>query len=160
MTENQENDEERDAVVAEVVAIIDSRELIIDAGQEDGVEIGMRFAILGTVVVDAPRAPSGKLEVPFPKTIVKIVRFLDENHSVGRTFRVIKGRPAIQGALASFTAPSLRALEGTPATADRVESLKVSDGTPTLVSELDEDDRKIKVGDTAEETWGDEYTEQ
>lgn len=150
---------ERARITARVIKVIDDRELLIDAGPVDGVELGMRFAIRGETEVDAPRTATGKLMVPFTKTVVKIVRFVDQNHSIGRTFRMIRGTPAKPSSI--YTTPgftNLRSLvEGTPATPDRVETLQHAQGA-TLLDGIPQEARRIMDGDDAEETWGDENT--
>lgn len=147
---------EVDFIEATVVDTIDSRELIIDAGASDGVELGMRFAILGETTVKSNRAESGFLKVRFKKTIVKIVRILDDFHSVGRTFKVIPGRPAVSNQLAALGVFRAMDLQAVP---DHVETLSVATDTPSITSRISADDRKVRPGDIAEQTWGEEYEE-
>jgi len=59
-----------------VAAILTQRELALNVGEEEGVEVGMRFAILNSKGVDVTDPDTGKVlgDVPVAKTIVKVVR--------------------------------------------------------------------------------------
>ncbi|MEV4633317.1 hypothetical protein AB0J79_08745 [Rhodococcus coprophilus] len=148
MTSNDTEGESRNYVEGKVVAILNNREVVIDVGEEDGVEVGMRFAILGEAEIESSRAKDGKLKVPYRKTEVKIVRFVDEYHSVGRTFKKIPGQRGN-----SWATLAMVASEGTP---DRVETVPIEKGAD-LLSRLPAGSNLVHIGDRAEETWGDEF---
>lgn len=122
-----------------VSIILSNRELLINKGADDGVNIGTRFVVLGTTWVD-----SEQFDIEFPKTIVKVVRFLGRNSAVGRTFRTIKGTSGI----ITFS--------GTP---DHVETMEVTPGS-TLRSQLSSEELAVQVGDRVRETRRDEYFDE
>ena len=133
-----------------VAALLTSRELVLNLGSDDGVEVGMRFAILNSKGVDITDPDTGKVigDVKVPKTVVKIVRVDGPKVSVARTFRVIPGTPGVASVLLSTGA-----WVGTPA---RVETLAIGPDTE-LVTELDDNKSYIKVGDIAVLTVGEEF---
>ncbi len=122
-----------------VSLILSNRELLINKGADDGVSIGTRFVVLGTTWVDSEQS-----DIEFPKTIVKVVRFLDRNSAVGRTFRTIKGTSG----MITFS--------GTP---DHVETMEVTPGS-TLRSQLSSAELAVQVGDRVRETRRDEYFDE
>ena len=134
-------------IKGKVAAILSRRELILNVGSEDGVEIGMMFVILNSKGIDVTDPDSGKVlgTVEVPKTVVKVVRVDDPHLSVARTFRTLRGTPGILGSMSSIT--------GTPS---RPETLEITPGS-SLKAELSEEDSYIKRGDIALATQGDEY---
>lgn len=139
------NDDNR--IRGKVAAILTKRELILNIGTADGVELGMKFVILNSQGIDV-RDPDtlqvlGNVEVP--KTVVKVVRVDDEHLCVARTFRKIAGSPGILGSMTNIA--------GTPT---RYETLDVESGS-SLKAELSIEDSYIKPGDIAVQTQGDEY---
>jgi hypothetical protein len=74
-------------IEAKVAEILNLREVVLNRGSADGVQIGMRFAILnrkGADIIDPDTNKSlGSVEVD--KAVVKIVR-VKEHLSVGRMF--------------------------------------------------------------------------
>ncbi|GAA3548881.1 hypothetical protein [Kribbella ginsengisoli] len=133
-----------------VAALLNSRELVLNLGADDGVEVGMRFVILNSKGVDITDPDTGEVigDVKVPKTVVKVVRVDGPKVSVARTFRVIPGTPGI--------AAALLASGSWAGTTPRVETLAIGPDTE-LVAELDDNKSYIKVGDTAELTVGDEF---
>ncbi len=141
------SNEER--ITGKVAGLLTRRELLINRGGADGVQIGMRFAVLNSQGINVKDPDTGESlgSAEIVKTVVKIVRIDGEHLSVGRTFRTIAGRP---GAL---TAGSFRSVwAGTP---DRVETLDTSGAS--LKEELSPEDSYIKVGDPVVQSKGDEY---
>jgi hypothetical protein len=137
-----------DRVDARVAFVLSDREVLLDKGKDDGVELGMRFVILGTT--DVKNSAGVRFNVSYPKGIVKIVRFENaEQNAVGRTFKTIKGRPPISS-LAAF-ATSWNA--GTP---DRVATIR-TETADTLRDRLAPEDYNVDEGDLVRETRGDEY---
>ncbi|GAB3055078.1 hypothetical protein GCM10027053_14850 [Intrasporangium mesophilum] len=139
------NEDER--IRGKVAAILSKRELILNIGGEDGVEVGMKFVILNQNGVDVTDPDTGAVlgTVEVPKTVVKVVRVDGPHLSVARTFRTIKGTPGI---LALSTS-----LSGTPT---RTETLDIESGS-SLRAELSEQESYVKRGDLALSTEGDEY---
>jgi len=139
---------EDERIRGKVAGILNQRELVLNLGEADEIELGMRFAILNSKGLnipdpDHPGKVLGTIEVP--KTIVKVVRVSGPHLCVARTFRTIAGTPGIFGTISN--------LNGTPS---RPETLDIASGS-TLKAELNEQDSYIKVGDIAVETAGDEY---
>lgn len=134
-------------VEATVAGVLNRRELVLNKGSSDGLEIGMRFAILNRKGVNVKDPSTGEAlgSVDVVKAIVKIVR-LEPRLAVGRTFRSIKGTPG------AFTSLNMPKLLGTPTT---VETLSTQEAT--FKEELDESESYIKRGDPAVLTRGDEY---
>lgn len=141
-----------DRIEAKVAGLLNARELVLNKGAADGVEIGMRFAILNTKGLDIrdPDTNERLDSLEIPKTVVKIVR-VEQRVSVGRTFRTIQGN---RGMSAVLQAISGSAWAGTP---NRTETLVTDERR--LTEELDESESYIKRGDPAVQTMGDEYTD-
>ena len=78
-------------IEGKVAEVISERDLVINRGSLDGVEVGMRFRILhsrGAEIVDPDtKEVLGRVEID--KTVVKITS-VDERLAVGRTFRTFK----------------------------------------------------------------------
>lgn len=133
-----------------VAAIINRRELALNVGSEQGVAIGMRFAILNSKGVGITDPDTGEVlgDIPVAKTVVKVTRVDGPRLSTARTFRTIPGTPGIADILAhtgNFV--------GTPA---HVETLSI-DPSRRDVAELKDEDSFIKKGDPAVQAIGDEY---
>lgn len=139
-------------ITGKVAGILTRRELLINRGEADGVEVGMRFAVLNRQGIDVKDPDTGEVlgSAEIIKTVVKIVRIDGEHLSVGRTFRTIHGSP---GVIASIGLGA--AWAGTP---NRVETLDISGSV--LKEELKAEDSYIKVGDPVVESKGDEYEDQ
>src|SRR5438105_2674319 len=84
-----------DRITGKVAGLLTKRELVINRGSGDGVEVGMRFAVLNRHGIDVRDPDTGEIlgSTELVKTVVKIVRIDAEHLSVGRTFRTIQGRP-------------------------------------------------------------------
>jgi hypothetical protein len=136
-------------IKGKVAGVLTRRELVINRGAEDGVEVGMRFAVLNSRGIDVRDPDTGETlgSAEVVKTVVKIVRIEGDHLSVGRTFRTVAGSPGI------LSTASL--LGGTPA---RIETLEL--GTAPLKEELSPEASYVKVGDPVVQTRGDEYDDQ
>src|SRR5579862_1071556 len=119
-----QTDDER--IRGKVAAILSARELILNVGAEDGVEVGMQFVILNSKGVNVTDPDTGHVlgTVEVPKTVVKVVRVDAEHLSVARTFRTVKGTPGMFAVVSSIS--------GTP---DRPETLEIRSGS-SLKAEL------------------------
>jgi hypothetical protein len=141
----------REATVSRIEAlvaqILNSRELVLNKGVADGVEIGMRFAILNRKGADIKDPESGAVlgSVEVEKALVKVVRVY-ERLSVARTFRthVIPGGGLNFGNLMRPT----REIPETLRTDER-----------TYQQELEESESYIKRGDPAVQISGEEFSE-
>src|SRR5262245_12200727 len=75
------SEDARGRIRGKVAAILSKRELILNVGSDDGVEIGMKFVILNSQGIDVSDPDTGKVlgTVEVPKTVVKVVR-VDDVH--------------------------------------------------------------------------------
>jgi len=122
-----------------VVDFLDNREVVLNVGSEDGVRVGMRFAILVPGGITLPSDESGRSlgVIDYAKTVVKIVRVPGPHASIGRTFRTIRG------VFSGFA-------EGGP------EKFSV-DSKNTLAGQTD---LTVKIGDPVRVTRGDEFLDE
>ncbi len=134
-------------IEGKVAKVLNERELVLNVGTTQGVEVGMRFKVLYSGGIEITDPDSGKLlgSVERPKTEVKIVSAQD-NLSVGRTFRTITipavGSIAPRGLSASFEAM----LNGPYEPEKRVvETLRASDGFAD--KEINAAESSVQVGD-------------
>lgn len=126
-------------IQGKVARILNSRELVINRGQEDGVTEGMVFAVLDPKVENVKDPDTGEVigSIYRPKTFVKIVA-VESRLAVGRTYRVFRrGGLGLTGVAALF-GPSEPILE----------SLKTSEST---WEDLDERESFVKTGDPVRE---------
>jgi hypothetical protein len=127
------------SITGHVVGFLNDREVVFDIGSEDGVRLGMRFAILVPGGIALPNDESGRSLgiIDHAKTVVKIVRVPGPHASVGRTFKTVRG------AFSGFT-------ETSP------EKFSV-DSSSTLAGKVD---MRVKVGDPVRVTQGDEFIDE
>ncbi len=130
-------------IEAKVAALLSAQDLAINKGSDDGVHVGMRFAILNEKGADIKDPDTGNPlgSVELAKTLVKIVS-VEPKLSVGRTFRTVTGT-------------SFARMAGLIGGVDKVETLR-SDAS-RLQDELHEADSYIKIGDVAKQYKGEEY---
>lgn len=162
-----EPDHESDEIRGVVVDFINDREILMSVGKKDGVKIGMQFAVLVPGGVPVEFIVDGETvteNAEVPKAIVKVVRLNGERLSVGRTFRVIKGRPAyeVENPYYMFRNLGLGSITGFdpaepvkryPAQPDRVETFGI-DRNETIRRDLD---MKVRKGDEVRMTTSDEF---
>lgn len=132
---------------AKVAKIIDARTLVLNRGADDGVEVGMRFAVLnrnGAEIRD-PETREVLDSVDVEKTVVKVAS-VKARVAVARTYRKYGGREGLS-VLGSFAAR--------PA---KVETLKTDEAT--YKEEMSEHDSYVKVGDDAVQVKGEEFDTQ
>lgn len=123
-----------------VAKILSSREVALNIGREEGVEVGMIFDILspkGSDIVD-PDTGEALGSVDLPKTRVKITRVYDKL-SMASTYRT--KRVNVGGALTAAT------LFNPPMWETQYETLKIDGGFERSTEELDEADSYIATGD-------------
>jgi hypothetical protein len=132
-----------------VARILNSRELALNLGLEDGVMVGMFFDILDPIGEDIADPDTGEIigSLERPKVRVKIIR-AQERLSVATTFR--KRRLNIGGAgLANTTRFAGSALSGLflpPEFTTKQETLKTQEKT---WEDLSEENSYVKTGDPA-----------
>ena len=126
-----------DRIEGRVAQILTARELVINRGTVEGVEVGMRFAVLNRRGTDIRDPDTGDVlgSIELEKVLVKVVR-VDEHLAVARTFR-------------TFRVPGTGALgwtsfQGSPARTVP-ETLKTDERR--LKDELDEKESYVKIGD-------------
>lgn len=135
-------------IEGKVAKILTERDLVINRGIDDGVEVGMRFKILnpnGSNIRDPDDTSKIIGTVEMTKVIVKVVSVQD-HLCVARTFQTIEiPASGTLGGIASIYANSVAGL-GT-AGGSRVETLR---STEKMASqEIDEADSYIRTGDPA-----------
>jgi len=138
-----------DKITGKVAVILTARELVINRGSDDGVEVGMRFVVLnskGREILD-PDTKQVLGSVDLPKTFVKIIS-VEPKLAVARTFREFV-TPAVRGPLDAFAG-----LAGRPEHRE-LETLKTDE--KRLKDELDESESYVKTGDPVERIIGKNY---
>jgi len=125
-----------------VAALINNRELVINLGSEDGVQIGMKFAVLnrnGLEVFDPTTGEKiGTVEIP--KVVVEAIR-VDKKLTVARTFhrkqRNVGGSNLAASGIVSMFQP--------PKWVNEWETFKTEQ--KPHAAELSEEDSYVKIGD-------------
>lgn len=75
--------------IGKVAGIFSGRELFINLGSADSVELGMRFAVLNRKGIEVKDPDTGELlgTAELANAIVRVVRIENEHLSTARTFR-------------------------------------------------------------------------
>jgi hypothetical protein len=130
-----------DRIEGKVAQLLDTQSLVINRGSENGVQVGMRFAILNPRGAEVRDPDTNEVigSVELDKVIVKVVR-VEPRLAVARTFRTFRTSGL-------FSMPSISGV--------RRETLR-TDQT-TYREELDPKDSYVKVGDPAVQVIGDEF---
>lgn len=134
------SDEVPTAIHAKVAQLLTSTDLVINRGSEDGVEVGMKFAVMDRLGRDIKDPENGNVigSVAIAKTVLKVVR-VEPHLAVLRTFR-----------RKTSTALSIAAIAGL--SGEREETLRSDERR--LQQMLDEKDSKVSVGDPVESFTG------
>ncbi len=135
-------------IEGKVAAVLNERELVLNIGSEEGVEVGMRFKILyvGGIEITDPDTHEPLGSVEWPKTEVKIVS-VQPHMAVGRTFRTITVPASGQRSLADYVS-AISVLGGTYEPEKQlVETLRSSDGFAE--KDIDATESVVKRGDPA-----------
>jgi hypothetical protein len=160
----EDTSEPVEEIRGKVVDFLSTREVILSVGKKDGVKVGMRFVILGSVPVEVEEDGERITEaVEVPKSVIKIVRLSGDRLSIGRTFRTIKGRPAyeVENPMYLFrhspmiggpNSPTERTIKY-PAIPDRIETFDV-EADQTVRGKTD---TVVRKGDEVRLTTGEEY---
>jgi hypothetical protein len=128
----------QELVNAKVARIINNTDLALNRGLDDGVEEGMKFAILSDAGEDIRDPDTGELldSIPIAKTVVKVIHAAPRS-SICRTFRTYESA-GIFNALGQGST--------------RHETLASDESR--VQQELDPKKAKVKVGDRALEYTG------
>lgn len=137
-------------IEGKVAKVLNSREVAINRGEDSGVEVGMKFAVLnrnGLEIVD-PDTGEKLDSVEVEKTVVKIVRTTPRT-AVGRTFRTTTTRAGVlyTGGLLGLSQPPRKI----------VETLRTDE--TTYKEEIEEEDTYVKTGDPVVEVTGEEFSD-
>jgi hypothetical protein len=137
-----------DRIEGRVAQILTARELVINRGTTEGVEVGMRFAVLNRRGTDIKDPDTGDIlgSIELEKVLVKVVR-VDEHLAVARTFRTFRVPGTGVLGWASFQ-------QGTPMQTVP-ETLKTDERR--LKDELDEKESYVKIGDPVVQIIGEEF---
>jgi len=137
-------------IEGKVAKILNSRELVINKGSKDGVNIGMKFNVMDPRGVDIIDPDSKKVlgSVWRPKVRVEIIS-VQENLSIASTYK--KKQYNIGGTGVSLS--SLASILRPPEWVTEYETLKTAEAT---WEDLDESDSYVKTGDPVIEVIEDE----
>lgn len=128
-----------DPIKAKVARILNETDLAFNKGKQEGVEVGMKFAVLSDVGTEIRDPDSGEVldSLPVAKTVVKIIHVANRS-SIGRTFRSRKS-----GGFFPRIGQETTYVETLDSDESRVQQ------------ELDEEKAKVRIGDEAIEYTGD-----
>jgi hypothetical protein len=131
-------------IEGQVARILNDRELVINRGEEHGVEVGMRFAVLTQEGLDVTDPETGELlgDIQRPKTLVKVNRVLPK-FAVAATYRT-KVTGGIFDTLAVF-GPRTKV----------EETLRAEDDL--YAHPLSDEESKVNRGDKVVQVEGNEY---
>lgn len=130
---------EKGMITAKVAQILNATDLALNKGEEDGVEVGMKFAVLDPVGRDIKDPDTGEVldSINIAKTVLKVVQ-VSARLAVARTFR-----SKSTGFLGSFEA----------LTTHRSETLRSDERR--LQQQLSAKESYVKIGDAAVQYVGD-----
>lgn len=150
-------------IEGKVAQVISERDLAINRGSADGVEVGMRFKILGPEPSEVRDPDSDEVlgTVEITKVEVEAVT-VHEKFTVCRTFKTITvpGRPAKPG-LTSTYSDLTRSIFGEPAVPARTRYQTLRSDEDFVADDLDPEGSFVKRGDRAVEIVGKpKYTDE
>ena len=130
-------------VRGKIAKILNSREVALNIGKDQGVELGMRFEILPPVGFDIPDPDTGNTlgTVAIPKVTVEITRIYD-NVSVASTYRTKRVNIAKLS-----SRPTIAEIFQPPKWERRYETLKTGGGFAKDTVALDPADSYVAIGD-------------
>lgn len=138
---------DRPPITGAVAKILNSRDLVINRGTEDGVAEGMRFIVLDPNAENIKDPDTGETlgSIDRPKIEVEVFS-AEEKLSLAHTFRKIRRNVGGSGL---FTAKALQP----PKYITRYETLKTDEST---WESLDETESLVKTGDPVKEITADQ----
>ena len=131
---------EREPIRGRVAKILNSRDLVINRGERDGVSVGMRFAVLDPNAENITDPDTGEAlgSIDRPKIQVEVFK-VDERLALAHTFRQFQRNVGGTGTFMGLQ----RALQP-PRYVTRYETLKTDEAT---WEDLDESKSIVKTGD-------------
>ena len=130
-----------------VAAILNDREVALNIGAVDGVELGMKFDILGpeplTVIDPATGVPLGVVD----RVKIKVkVAAVHDRFSIARTFETYRVNEGGTGSVLGMASiPSITSMFTPPRWVTRVKTLRYDDSD--LPGDLSEEDSIVRIGD-------------
>ncbi|MDR0309009.1 MAG: hypothetical protein LBH87_03670 [Coriobacteriales bacterium] len=148
-----------DRIEVKVARLIDARSLVFNRGSIDGIEVGMRFAVLSKegLSIRDPDTETLLGSIEIPKAFVKITD-VQERLSIARTFREYT-IPAVKptGFYAMDSIRQLGTVLGTPGRKEKVEIETLRSTERFAKEEMSEEESLVKIGDIAVQVIGDEF---
>lgn len=140
-----------DLIRGAVASILNRRELVLNIGTAEGVEPGMRFAVLSAngIAVRDPETNEELGSVEVPKVLVEATR-VQEKLTVARTFRSHRENIGGSGASLAFAG-----MFSPPKYVDVPETLRLKDNPDKET--LSEEESYVKIGDPVVQVIGDEF---
>ena len=131
---------QREPIRGKIAKILNSREVAVNIGRENGVRRGMTFEILGSSVNEIRDPDTGEVLgiAELPKARVKINRSYDR-FAIATTFRTRRVNVSGERNVLNMFDP--------PKWETRFETLKVDGGFEALPEYLEEKDSYVSVGD-------------
>lgn len=132
-------------ITAKVAKILDNRTLVINAGSDKNVRLGMKFLISSSVGSEVKDPDSEEVlgEVAIPKIRVSIVR-VDSKYSIAETFEY----QTINEGGSIPTSMTLTKIFEPPKLVKRYKTFELEESQKRSI---DEEKSVVKVGDIAEE---------
>jgi hypothetical protein len=135
----------RGSITGKVARILNSRELVFNRGAADGVNLGMKFAVLDPKGENITDPDTGDVlgSLHRPKVKVEVVK-VEDKMSVARTYAKktvnLGGSSVVGGGLSAFLMP--------PRYVTRFQTFKTDEST---WEDIDESESIVKTGDLVEE---------
>lgn len=128
-----------------VAQILNTRELVINLGSEDGVTSGMYFDVIDPKGTDIEDPDTGETlgSIERPKVRVKVSR-VETRLSMASTYRSKKVNIGGQGGTRDFSSGFLSQILAPPKWVTKYETLKTQEKT---WEDLDEKESYVKIGD-------------
>jgi hypothetical protein len=147
--------ERRTLIEGRVAKILNSRELVINRGAQDGVELGMRFAVLEPKGEDVADPETGEIlgSVNRPKVSVEVVD-LKERLAVVRTFRIRSRNVGGSGSPFDYSGILGRTILGNTDPPRWVRVPETFKTDETTWEDISEEESFVKVGDPVREVAG------
>ena len=133
------------SIRGKVARILNTRELVMNLGSEDGVTLGMYFDVMDPKGTDIEDPDTGDIlgSIERPKVRVKISR-VEARLSMASTYRSKKVNIGGQGGIRDISGSLLSQILAPPKWVTKYETLKTQEKT---WEDLDEKESYVKIGD-------------